>query len=299
MKKASLFAILAAALLFAGYTFNGSVIVPAGSYFTAQLQRFSGATGVNFLKLPDNTAVALTIEDYENGADIATVKTTDSAEQWNWAVPVTPSLAATVTAAGSSKTDCTALTKEFNVVSTATTLQGVCLLAASAGMHQVVRNGTAVAIIVYPLDAGDDQLRINQLAALTADAGFAIGPGGALDCTAADGTTWYCHHSLGITATVAAAGTGQTTYTAFAQVQHGSNVSVTGADGTKGVTLPSGANPTCLRIHNIVSNQVLVVDGNNSDDDTIDGGSADGTQNIGASASVLYCTTNGTAWVTY
>lgn len=210
---------------------------------------------------------------------------------------VSYSIAATVTAAGSSKTDCTALTKEVNVVSTATSLQGVCLLTASAGMHQRVENATAVAIMVYPLDVGNDTLQVNPMAALAADAGFALGPGGTLDCTAVDGTAWICNARLGVTAAVATAGTNQATGTAMAAVNSGSNVYLTGGDGTKTATLPNEDNPTCIRVFNVSGATPLF--GHNSDDDTIAGLAADASVTLSAGASALFCTVNGTAWLAY
>jgi hypothetical protein len=181
-KRLSLFAVLAASLIFAGYTFNGAVTVPAGSLLTAQLQRFSGATGVNFLRVPDNVAVALTVEDYENGGDLLTLATTNSSEQINAAVPVACASSLSVTGAlavtgqatfnnytsqtfgtataGLTQTQAgaTALSKTFNKVTTGNANDGVALPSGSTSMCVMVSNISANALKVYGNNADDDTI---------------------------------------------------------------------------------------------------------------------------------------------
>ncbi len=209
-----------------------------------------------------------------------------------------------VAATGSSKTDCTALTKEYNTI-TGTALQGVCLLTAATGLHQVVYNDSAVTLIVYPLDAGNDTLAVNDLAALTADVGYAVGPLGTLDCTAYTTTAWHCVYTMGARGTVAATGSLISDGTALTSAAMGSFVAVTAANATKAITLPTGGSattyvPGCIQIQSTVNTNTayLPVFGNNSDDDTINGGSADAVYAMGAGASVRFCSIDGVAWLT-
>ncbi len=143
-----------------------------------------------------------------------------------------PSLAAATAAAGTSKTDATALTKEYTTI-TGTALQGVSLLTAAIGLHQFVYNDSAVSLIVYPLDAGNDTLAVDNFAALTADVGWVVGPLGSLDCTAYTTTAWFCKSTFGARASVAATGSSQATGTALTSVNLNSEVEVTAADGSK------------------------------------------------------------------
>ncbi len=214
-------------------------------------------------------------------------------------VPAAYSVAATVSAAGADVTDCTALTKEINVVTSATSLQGVCLIAAVAGKKQVVHNGTAVSIMVYPKDSDQAALKITPMAALGTDVGFAIGPGGQLECDATSATVWKCRADLGVSATLAGAGTTIADFGSMLAVSLGSHVRGTGANGTVGITLPEEDVATCIKILNGVSTAVLKLSGDPGDSDTIAGGAADAEFNLGASASVLFCTVDGSAWLAY
>ncbi len=208
------------------------------------------------------------------------------------------SVAAATAAAGSSKTDATALTKEFTTI-TGTALQGVSLLAAQVGLHQVVYNDSAVTLVVYPLDASNDTLAVDNFSALAADAGWPVGPLGSLDCTAYTTTAWRCTSGWGAKATVAAAGDTIADGTALTSVNMNSEVTVTGADDTKAITLPTGSLPGCIRIMTSASAKTLDVFGNNSDNDTIAGGAADAVFVMAARTSIKFCTANGVDWLTY
>lgn len=207
-----------------------------------------------------------------------------------------------VTAAGSSKTDCTAVTTEFVNVSSASALQGVCLLPASVGLKHEIRNSTAVAIYVYPLDSSDDNFRISGFGALSTDAPWLLPPDGEIDCVASSTTAFRCQtSSLSSRATVAAAGTNQATGTALTSVNINAGVTVTGANGTKAITLPTGSDIGCINIMSQTTGatNVLNVYGHNSDNDTINGAAADAVYVQMAGTSLTYCTTNGVAWFTY
>ncbi len=304
----ALLSVLAVAVLALGWTSAGDVKI-TGSLLS-KIQRFYGATGTNFLKLPDNLASALIVEDFENGADLLTVATTDSSESIAFAVPVSfasPSLVGVggaVAATGTTKTDATALTKEYNTI-TGTALQGVSLATAAVGKHQVVYNDSAVALIVYPLDAGNDTLAVNDLAALSADVGYAVGPLGTLDCTAYTTTAWHCLYKPGSRSTVVAAGTNQGSCTQLGSVTMGSTVAVTVADATKAVCLPTGGTsttyiPGCVTIQSTVNTNTayLPVFGSATDDDTINGAAGDAVFTMGAGSRVTFCTIDGVAWLT-
>ena len=75
----------------------------------------------------------------------------------------------TVTAAGTTQATATAITADVNVVTTATTGQGVILYAGVGGDSQVVYNSTTADIKVYPPTG----VAINQLAA---NSGFILAP---------------------------------------------------------------------------------------------------------------------------
>lgn len=341
--KLSLLGVLAVAALAIGWTSAGDVKI-TGSLLS-KVQRFYGATGTNFIKVPDNLASALIVEDFENGLDILSIATTNSSELITVTSPVTVAGATTlkgttingslgvtgtlgtsgavtfnstlavdgvltesvpgivgvsgaITAAGSAITDCTQLTAEASRVGTATSLQGVCLVAAVAGKKQMVTNNTAVSIMVYPKDSDNGALTIPPMAALGADVGFAIGPGGSLSCQSNVSTFWRCVVSLGVTATLAGAGTTIADFGSMLAVSLGSHVRATGGNGTVGITLPEEDVATCIRILN-GSTAVLKLSGDPGDSDTIAGGVGDAEFNMGAGASWLVCTVDGSEWLVY
>lgn len=102
-----------------------------------------------------------------------------------FSVPNVYSLATGITA-GTTQTQggATALTKEYNDVTTVTTAgDGVKLMAAVAGQRQTVRNSASNALAVYPA-TGD---AINTL---SANASITLQAGEEVEFTAIDGTTW-------------------------------------------------------------------------------------------------------------
>lgn len=103
--------------------------------------------------------------------------------------------------------------------------------------------------------------------------------------------------NLGTKSTVAAAGNNQATATAMAATADW--VTVTGVDGTKGITLPSGSVQACVRVMSQDVTNVLFVYGHNSDNDTINGAAADASYTHAIGTSLVYCTADGTAWFTY
>jgi len=97
---------------------------------------------------------------------------------------LTKSVAGTVTAAGTTQGDATALTKTLNMITTATANQGVKLPTAAAGLTVKVINTTAVTIKVYPntsdvIDGG------------TVNAGVNLSPYSSVEFVAQDTQDWY------------------------------------------------------------------------------------------------------------
>jgi hypothetical protein len=97
---------------------------------------------------------------------------------------LTTSVAGTVSAAGSTQGDATALTKTVNLVTSATALQGVKLPAVTAGLCIKVVNTTTVTIVVYPstsdvIDGG------------TVNAGVNLAPFASVEFVGQDTQDWY------------------------------------------------------------------------------------------------------------
>ena len=94
------------------------------------------------------------------------------------------SVATAISAAGTVQANATAITKDYNVVSTVSSGQGVVLPTAVAGMRFTVLNTSANALLVYPAVNGI----INSLAA---NAAFSMAASGRLDFLATTTTQWY------------------------------------------------------------------------------------------------------------
>ena len=90
-----------------------------------------------------------------------------------------------ISAAGSTQGTATALTRQYNIVSTVTAGQGVILPTAVAGMRLTVINTAAANLLIYPASTA----AINSLGANTA---FTLGGNtNAIDLVAATTTQWY------------------------------------------------------------------------------------------------------------
>lgn len=102
---------------------------------------------------------------------------------------LTKSVAGTVTAAGTTQGDATALTKTVNMITSATANQGVKLPTAAAGLTIKIINTTAVTIVVYPntsdvIDGG------------TVNVGVNLAPYSSVELVAQDAVDWYRVTSL-------------------------------------------------------------------------------------------------------
>jgi hypothetical protein len=93
------------------------------------------------------------------------------------------SIATGISAAGTTQTTATAITKDFNVVSTVLTGNGV-VLPLIAGMRMAIINTSANALLVYPGTNGI----INSQAA---NASYSMPAGGKLDFLSTTTTQWY------------------------------------------------------------------------------------------------------------
>lgn len=125
----------------------------------------------------DNNFSNLNTDKYESGdsPSFADLTLTGS---------LTPSVAGTVSAAGTTQGDATALTKTTNIVTSATASQGVKLPAVVAGLSIKVVNTTAVTIVVYPntsdvIDGG------------TVNAGVNLAPYSSVELVGQDTQDWY------------------------------------------------------------------------------------------------------------
>jgi hypothetical protein len=94
------------------------------------------------------------------------------------------SVSASVSAAGSVQGNATALTTEFNRVSTVSSGQGVVLPTAVAGMAITIVNTSANALVVYPAASA-------QINALAANVGYTHTTLATLQYIAISSTQWY------------------------------------------------------------------------------------------------------------
>jgi hypothetical protein len=124
----------------------------------------------------DGNFTNLNTDKYEAGNDVS-VGALAVSGQANFAI------SGTVTAAGTTQGDATALTKTYNIVTTATTNQGVVLPDATTGKVATVLNATAVNIKVYPASG-------EQIDALGTNVAKDLSPGASLTLVCSSGTLW-------------------------------------------------------------------------------------------------------------
>jgi hypothetical protein len=94
------------------------------------------------------------------------------------------SVNSTVSAAGSSQSDATALTKTINVITTASSGQGVRLPTSLVGMVLYITNTSGNSVTVYPASGA----RINGL---STNAGLTMGSNATIHLIAPTTTQWY------------------------------------------------------------------------------------------------------------
>ena len=188
MKKLSLITVIVAAIGLVAWTSAGDITV-TGVLKSLGVMRFSGATGVNFVKVPDNLATALTVEDYENGADLLTLTTTNSSEKLTVSTRYLgiAAVSGSVTADVGSAAGSGAMTNTAVQVSTAASAgDAVTLPAAVAGLVSIVCNGAAAnAIDMFP--AASDSINKE-----TANTAISLAAGECAFCLAFDAIRWGC-----------------------------------------------------------------------------------------------------------
>lgn len=109
------------------------------------------------------------------------------------------SVSATVSAAGASQGTGTALTSDYNIVTTVASSTGVVLPTASVGKQVIVINKGANALAVYPISGA-------AIDALSANTAITLPVGGWLQFNAATATLWYSTSNTAV-ATTALTGT--------------------------------------------------------------------------------------------
>ena len=124
----------------------------------------------------DGNFTNLNTDKYEAGNDISIGALVVAGES-------TFSTAATVTAAGTVQGDATALTKSYNIITTATVDQGVVMPDATTGKVATLLNATAVNIKVYPASG-------EQIDALGSNIAKDLSPGASLTLVCSSGTLW-------------------------------------------------------------------------------------------------------------
>lgn len=123
----------------------------------------------------DNNFNNLNTDKYQSGDNASFGNLTISGN-------LTPSLSATVTAAGTDQGGATALSATNSVVTSVSTGQGVKLPTATAGLVNTVVNATSTALNVYPNSS--DQIN-------GAGSAIVVGPYKTATFIAKDGTDWY------------------------------------------------------------------------------------------------------------
>lgn len=124
----------------------------------------------------DGNFTNLNNDKYESGDDIVV-------DDFSAAGELTLSASATVSAAGTTQSGATALTKTYNIVTTATADQGIKLPSAATGKRVSVVNATSASIKIYP----DTSETINSLSANVAKS---LAAGATIDLVCTSGSAW-------------------------------------------------------------------------------------------------------------
>jgi len=124
----------------------------------------------------DDNFTNLNDEKYESGDDVSFGNMSVSGES-------TFSTAAAVSAAGNNQGTATSLSESYNIVTTATTDQGVILPSASTGKTVKVINATSENIKIYPASS-------EAIDSLGSNVAKNLAPGASLDLVCASGSLW-------------------------------------------------------------------------------------------------------------
>ncbi len=245
----------------------------------------------------DSNFTNLNNDKYESGDNVSVGTFTASGN-------VTMGIAATVTAAGSTQGTATALTKTYNIVSTATANQGVILPAATAGLVINVFNISGNTIKVYPastetIDGGSANAAVElvtangtELVGTGTGSWRQVGSGGnnVQDFTINGTASLLGDLKLGVTAAVSSAGSDQSGATALTETFN--NITTVGGSA-QGVKLPTAAAGLTVIVANTTTTNCNLYPNTS---DTIEGGSANAAVTLPAKTTFTLTCKDATDW---
>ena len=246
----------------------------------------------------DTNFTNLNNDKYESGDNISVGTLTASGN-------VTLGIAATVTAAGSTQGAAAAITKTYNIVTTASANQGVILPSAAAGLVINVFNISGNTIKVYPastenIDGGSANAAVTLVTANgtelvgTSTGGWRqVGSGGSNVAELTVNTSASLLGSLkyGVSPSVSSAGSAQGDATALKETI---NVVGTVGGSGEGVILPTAAAGLHIVVANITTTDCKLYPASS---DTIEGGSANAAVTLPAKTTFTLTCKDATDWV--
>ena len=246
----------------------------------------------------DTNFINLNNDKYESGNNAAFGTLTATGN-------VTFGISATVSAAGSTQGTATALTKTYNIVSTASANQGVVLPSAAAGLVINLYNVSGNTIKVYPastetIDGGSANAPIEvvtangaELVGVSTGGWRQVGSGGSNVAELTVNTSASLLGSLkyGVSASVSSAGSAQGDATALTETI---NVIGTVGGSGQGVVLPTAAAGLHIVVANITTTDCKLYPASS---DTIEAGSANAAVTLPAKTTFTLTCKDATDWV--
>ena len=237
-------------------------------------------------------------DKYESGNNVSVGTITASGN-------VTFGISATVSAAGSTQGTATALTKTYNIVSTASANQGVILPSAAAGLVINLYNVSGNTIKVYPastetIDGGSANAPIEvvtangaELVGVSTGGWRQVGSGGSniASLTVNDSAELLGSLKYGVSASVSSAGSAQGDATALTETI---NVVGTVGGSGEGVILPTAAAGLHIVVANITTTDCKLYPASS---DTIEAGSANAAVTLPAKTTFTLTCKDATDWV--
>jgi|TARA_R110000744_G_scaffold99133_2_gene191538 hypothetical protein len=237
-------------------------------------------------------------DKYESGNNVVVGTLTASGN-------VTFGIAATVSAAGSTQGNATALTKTYNIVSTASLNQGILLPSAAAGLVINIYNVSGATIKVYPastetIDGGSANAPVSvvtangaELIGVSTGGWRQVGSGGTnvADLIVNTSVQLLGSTQFGVTAAVSTAGSGQGDATGLTETM---NVIGTVGAATQGVVLPTAAAGLHLVVSNTTTTDCKLYPASS---DKIDGGSANAAVTLPAKTTFTLTCKDATDWI--
>jgi|TARA_B110000977_G_scaffold46259_1_gene62936 hypothetical protein len=244
----------------------------------------------------DNNFTNLNNDKYESGDSVAVAALTATGN-------LTLSTAATVTAAGTTQGGGTAITKTYNIISTANANQGVVLPAALVGKVINVYNISGNTIKVYPasgeaIDGGSANAPVEivddngkELVGTGTGSWRAVGSGGnnVQDFIVNGSASLLGSLTYGVEA-ISAAGSNQGDATAIAET-----ISIiTSATAAQGVKLPTAAAGLHISVQNTTSADIILYPNTS---DKIDGGTANAGVALPANTTTTVTCKDAVDWI--